>query len=121
MACLLAVGFLAMAPAANAAPAGYSFAKAGESARNGESVSNGATEIKHRRRGRRGKRLQLPIVPYSAYDYPYYYKRGYFPTHIGPGYMYYGYPYFYRMRYSDRCSYRHQRCVAKKRGACICR
>jgi hypothetical protein len=115
MACLSAAGFLAIAPAANAASAGQSFAKAGESAKHSESVRNGAIEIKHRRRAKRGKPLPLPIVPYSAYDYPYYYKRGYFPTHIGPGYIYYGYPYYYRMRYSDRCTYRRGRCVAKKR------
>ena len=38
-------------------------------------------EIKHRGRG---PRIYLPIVPYIAYDYPYYYSRGYYPTHIGP-------------------------------------
>jgi hypothetical protein len=115
VACLLAIGFLGSAPVADAASAWQAFLKPGESAR------NDVIEIKHRRRGRRGKPLYLPIVPYSAYDYPYYYRRGHFPTHIGPGYVYYGYPHFYSMKYNDRCSFRHRRCVARKRGACICR
>lgn len=53
-------------------------------------------DAKHRRRAhkRLTRRLYVPIAPnYSAYDYPYYYARGYYPTHIGPGYMYYGRPY----------------------------
>ena len=79
---------------------------------------------------RRGRPLYLPIAPYLAYDYPYYYRRGYFPQHVGPGYIYYGYPYFYGKKYSRRCSNRYWRCVARlrhKRGltrarrACKCR
>ncbi len=89
MACLLAVGFLGIASVANAASAWPSILKPGESAR------NNVIEIKYRGRG---PRLYLPIVPYIAYDYPYYYRRGYYPTHIGPGYIYYGYPYFYYSR-----------------------
>jgi hypothetical protein len=111
--CLLATGLLGTAPV-NAASVWQAFLEPGESAK------NNVIEIKHRRSGKRGKRLYLPIVPYSAYDYPYYYRRGHFPTHIGPGYIYYGYPY-HRMRSSDRCSHRHRRCVARQRGACICR
>ena len=80
MACVLAVGFLGIAPVANAASAGQSIRKPGESAR------NNVLEIK--RRGR-GPRIYLPIGPsYIYYDYPYYYSRGYYPTHIG-GYVYY--------------------------------
>jgi len=120
MACLLAVGSLGIAPAANAAPAGLSLLKPGENA------TNNVIEIKHRRRGKRGKRLYLPIVPYSAYDYPYYYSRGFFPTHIGRGYVYYGRPYsYYRAEYRGRCSGLHRRCVKSRhrrlRGACRCR
>jgi hypothetical protein len=115
VACLLATGFLDTASVVNAASAWQAFLEPGESAK------NNVIEIKHRRRSKRGKPLYLPIVPYSAYDYPYYYRRGHFPTHIGPGYIYYGYPYFYRMKYSDRCSYRQRRCVARMRGACVCR
>ena len=89
MACLLAVGFLGIASVANAASVGPSILKPGESAR------NNVIEIKYRGRG---PRLYLPIVPYIAYDYPYYYSRGYYPTHIGPGYVYYGYPYYYYSR-----------------------
>ena len=97
MACLLVVGALAIAPVANATPAGLSVLKRGESA------GNYVIEIKRRSRGPRrylprGPRFYLPIVPYVAYDYPYYYSRGFYPTHIGPGYVYYGYPYYYYSR-----------------------
>lgn len=108
MACLLAVAFLEIAPVANATPAGPSLLK------HGKSATHGVIEIKHR--GHR-PRLYLPIAPsYRAYDYPYYYSRGFYPTHIGFGYVYYGYPYaYYRATYRDRCSYRYRKCVAKLR------
>ena len=120
MACLLVVGLLDIAPVANAASVGLSFLKPGRSA------ANNVTEIKHRGRGRP---LYLPIGPnYLAYDYPYYYRRGFYPKHIGPGYVYYGYPYsYYRKTYRSRCSYRHRRCIASRRGSrrqrevCRCR
>jgi hypothetical protein len=98
----LAVGLGGLAPVANAASAGPSFLKPGESAR------NNVIEIKHRGRG---PWPNLPIAPsYLAYDWPYYYNRGHYPTHIGPGYVYYGYPYYYRGSYyprygGGRCSY----------------
>ena len=95
MACSLVVGL------GGAASAGQSFMKPGESAR------NNVIEIKHRSRG---PWPNLPIAPsYRAYDWPYYYNRGHYPTHIGPGYVYYGYPYYYKSsyypRYGGRCSY----------------
>ena len=91
-ACLLAVGFLGIAPLANDASAWPSALKPGASARNSNAI-----EITYRGRGRRP---YLPIVPYIAYDYPYYYSRGFYPTHIGPGYIYYGRPYsFYSRSY----------------------
>ena len=94
MACLLAVGL------GGAASAGQSFLKPGESA------GNNVIEIKDRGRG---PWPNLPIAPsYLAYDYPYYYSRGHYPTHIGgPGYVYYGFPYSYRSssRYGGRCAY----------------
>ena len=93
MACVLTAGLVGLAPAANAASAGQSALESGESAR------NNVIEIKYRGRG---PRLYLPIVPYLAYDYPYYYSRGYYPKHIGPGYVYYGYPYRYRSSYYRR-------------------
>ena len=101
MACLLTVGLGGLAPEAKAASAGQSFLKPGESAR------NNVIEIKHRRRG---PWPNLPIAPsYQAYDWPYYFSRGHYPTHIGPGYVYYGYPYYYRSsyypKYGGRCSY----------------
>ena len=95
MACLLTVGL------GGATSAGQSFLKPGERAR------NNVIEIKNRGRG---PWPNLPIAPsYLAYDWPYYYNRGHYPTHIGPGYVYYGYPYSYRSSYHPRyggpCSY----------------
>ena len=64
-------------------------------------------------------RIHLPIGPsYVYYDYPYYYSRGYYPTHIG-GYVYYPYYYYGSYpRYGVRCFNWHQRCVANNRGFC---
>jgi len=114
LACLLAVGFLGIAPVANPASAVPAFLKHRESAR------NYVIEIK--RRGR-GPRIHLPIGPsYIYYDYPYYYSRGYYPTHI-VGYVYYPYYFYsrsYYPRYGGRCSNWHRKCVANwgyNRGA----
>ena len=91
MACLLAVGCLGIAPVANAASAGQSILKPGESSK---------SVIKVRRRGHGPRFYPPPIAPsYLYYDYPYYYARGYYPTHIGPGFLYFGYPYHYRSHY----------------------
>jgi hypothetical protein len=88
MACLLVVGFLSIAPVANAASARPSVNKPTTSARN--------TVMKVKHPGRRA-RIHLPIGPSYIYnDYPYYYSRGYYPTHIG-GYIYY--PYYHRRYY----------------------
>lgn len=107
MAGLLAVGFVGVAPVADGASAGQSVRKSRESAR--------TYVLESKRSGRRrGTRIHLPIGPaYIYYDYPYYYSRGHYPTHIG-GYVY------YVPRYVDRCSNRHRSCVAKgghNRGA----
>ena len=84
MACLPAVGSLGIAPMANAEVRGQSVLKSGKNAR------LGVIKIKPLRRG---PRIHLPIGPTSIYyDYPYYYSRGHYPTHIG-GYIYYAYPY----------------------------
>jgi hypothetical protein len=92
MACLLAAGLLGIAPVANAASAGLGFLNPGKSAK------TNVVEIKDRDRG---VRIYPPIAPsYRYYDYPYYYSRGYYPTHIGSGFIYYGYPYaYYKTRY----------------------
>ena len=93
MACLLTVGM------GGAASAGPSFLKSGES------TGNNVIEIKNRGRS---PWPNLPIAPsYLAYDWPYFYNRGHYPTHIGPGYVYYGFPYSYRSssRYGGRCAY----------------
>jgi len=89
MVCLLALGFLGIAPVANAESGGRCFLKSGKCA------TNIVIEIKRRDRG---PRIHLPIGPgYVYYDYPYYYSRGYYPTHIG-GYVYFP-AYYYRSYY----------------------
>ena len=84
-ACLLAVGCLGIAPTANAADTGErSYVKAPKN-------RNQVITVRPRARG---PRIALPIGPGSVYcDYPYYYSRGHYPTHIG-GYVYY--PFHYR-------------------------
>ena len=95
MACFLAVGFLGIAPVANAESLGQPSGKSGKIARDGV--------IKIKKRRVRRTRIHLPIGPASVYyDYPYYYCRGHYPTHIG-GYVYY--PYYYYRGYYDYCRY----------------
>src|SRR5262245_10619888 len=90
-ACLLTAGVAAPATDVNAASAGQALLNSGKSA------GNSVTEVKYRRHG---PRLQLRIAPsYSGYDYPYYFNRGYYPTHIGPGYIYHYPIYSYRPAY----------------------
>jgi hypothetical protein len=85
MACLLAAGVLGIAPVADAEAGGQSFVKPGKSAR------SNVIKIK---RYSRSVRIHLPVGPASVYcDYPYYYSRGHYPTHIG-GYVYYPYNYY---------------------------
>jgi hypothetical protein len=47
---------------------------------------------------------------YIYYDYPYYYARGYYPTHIG-GYVYYPY---YRSHYRGAVTARSQKLRRKR-------
>jgi hypothetical protein len=85
--CLLASGFLGLAAVVNDASAGKM--------KRGASSRSFALEMKRRNRG---PRIPLPIGPsYLFYDYPYYYSRGHYPTHIG-GYVYYP-AYVYDRRY----------------------
>ena len=107
MACLLTLGFGGLVQEANAASAGQSALKPGQTA--GTTV-----EVGYRYR-HRGPRVRLRIGPnYSGYDYPYYYSRGYYPTHIGPGYLYYGHPYrYYKKVYAPiygRCDFGSRKC-----------
>jgi hypothetical protein len=84
---LLAVGCLGLAPPAMAGSSERLAAKPHKA------YGGNAIELKRRVRGRR---ILLPMGPaYIYYDYPYYYSRGYYPTHIG-GYVYYPYHYYYR-------------------------
>jgi hypothetical protein len=96
-ACLLASGFLGLAAVVNDASAGKM--------KRGASSRSFALEMKRRNRG---PRIPLPIGPsYLFYDYPYYYSRGHYPTHIG-GYVYYPYDYS-RSHYRDPAAPRRQR------------
>jgi hypothetical protein len=87
-ACLLVLGVLAGPPAANAESGGVSLHKRGKIAGpNARLRSKGPV---------RRVRIHLPMGPSQVYnDYPYYYSRGYYPTHIG-GYVYYPYSYYRR-------------------------
>lgn len=61
----------------------------------------------YRRSG--SQRIYLPVGPaYVYYDYPYYYSRGHYPTHIG------GYVYYIPER-SARCTNR--KCAANRRAS----
>jgi hypothetical protein len=85
MSCLLAVGYLAIASMTNDASAG----------KRKPAVSGRSFALEMKRRGR-GPRIPLPMGPSSIYyDYPYYYSRGHYPTHIG-GYVYYPRNYYTR-------------------------
>ncbi len=85
MPCLLAVGFLGIASMTDDA--------SGKSIRKRDGGRNFVLEMQ--RRGR-GARIPLPMGPSSIYyDYPYYYSRGHYPTHIG-GYVYYPRNYYTR-------------------------
>lgn len=82
MACLLIAGLDGSRQPADGASAKRSATKHGYSAN--------IYAKRFKRRGI-GPRVYLPIGPsYLAYDYPYYYSRGYYPKHIGPGYIYGG-------------------------------
>jgi hypothetical protein len=103
IACLQAVA-LAAAPGANAALAGKPILALERVAR--------TDVIEIARRGR-GARIYLPLGPaYIYYDYPYYYSRGHYPTHVG-GYVYYpSYGLSSRPWRGGPCSASHRRCVA---------
>jgi hypothetical protein len=111
MACLFAAGILGLA----------AMHVSSADAKSRESASAGSYVLESKRRAR-GPRIPLPIGPsYLYYDYPYYYSRGHYPTHIG-GYVYYG------PRSVNRCSSSYRRCIAKlsklparQRRACRCR
>ncbi len=99
MTCLLAAGLFGFAPAANAATAGQMFLNADKAA--GNPVIPVKRHVKHRRSTH--KYTPPPIAPaYIYYDYPYYFSRGHYPTHIGRGFVYYAPPYDYRRGYPSR-------------------
>jgi hypothetical protein len=107
--CLLSIGFLGMAPIADAAPSKKSYHLSEKARKNARKNRLGFY------RDVRGPWRPLPIAPtYNAFDYPYEYDRGHYPTHIGPGFIYYGYRYDPRLGYytnsSDRCSRLDRRC-----------
>ena len=88
--CLSMAIFLGIAPVATGASAAQSLASPNKSTR--------SYALKNKRRVRTTK-IRLPVGPsYIYYDYPYYYARGYYPSHIG-GYIYYPDYYYYRSHY----------------------
>lgn len=99
-----------LAHRANAAPAGQLFSDPGQR------IEQHVVEIKKRRRA--AESAVQPIAPsYTYYDFPYYYSRGHYPTHIRPGFVYFGTPYLgyahhYRHDHAVKCTTRHRRCVA---------
>ena len=100
MACSPIVGVLATAAVATGASAAQSVLKPDKSAR--------SYVLKNKRRVH-GTGIRLPAGPsYIYYDYPYYYARGYYPTHIR-GYIQYPYYYYHRSHYRGRAALRSQR------------
>jgi hypothetical protein len=99
------IGFLCTTPSATAASTGQSVWKPDKSAR--------AYVLKSKRRVRSAK-IRLPVGPsYIYYDYPYYYARGYYPTHIG-GYIYYPSYSYYRSYYRGSVAPRSPRPRSKR-------
>ncbi len=81
-ACLLAVSALGTVSVADAKPAKKHFAQ--------HSKKQRPLVVDIYRRDR-APLMYVPVGPsYLAYDYAYYYRRGYYPRHIGPHYIYYG-------------------------------
>lgn len=85
MACFMTFGLgsLATATKVNATQIGKYYPHSGKNA------GNNVIKIKRRHRS---SRIYRPIVPYIAYDYPYYYSRGHYPRHIRG----YNFPDYYR-------------------------
>lgn len=105
VACSPLVAFLCATPSATAAPAGKRGLEHHKSAK--------AYVLKSKRRVRSTK-IHLPVGPsYIYYDYPYYYARGYYPTHIG-GYVYYPYSLYDRSRYRRTVTLRSQKPRGKR-------
>lgn len=103
---LLTGGLLSIA-AANTPAAAAPFSVAP-----GKSAQTNVVRIKRRRRSR--VKIRLPRGPsYIYYDYPYYYSRGFYPTHIG-GYIYYPHIPTYYSRYRDRCPKGRRHCSSRK-------
>ena len=82
VACLLAVSIVGIASVADAAPARKSTAHATKKSR---------PLVVNVYRRYASPPMYVPVGPsYLFYDYPYYYSRGFYPTHIGPHYIFYG-------------------------------
>jgi hypothetical protein len=85
MACTLAIGFLGSTPAAATDINRPRYVKPGKFVK---------ADVPKIRVYGRGVKIRAPVGPASVYcEYPYYYSRGHYPTHIG-GYVYY--PDFYQ-------------------------
>lgn len=114
-------GFLTLGIGWAVTPA-HAISAAGAIAQDARGAGDTLVDAGRRRRriARRGSRAIFPIAPtYQAYDYPYYYSRGFYPRHIGPGYVYFGQPYNdTRRRYAalrDGCVGSRRRCAWRRR------
>jgi hypothetical protein len=114
----LGVGALVFAPIADAASQGSSASRRGEGAR--PFVLE--RRVRPPRRRARAPRILQPMGPaYVYYDYPYYYSRGHYPTHIAR-YVYV--PYHsrqYARAHRSSCAERRRNCHSSRPGACRCR
>jgi hypothetical protein len=92
---VLAAGLVSVTPVSDAAWAGK------------KSVKKQRSYVLEAPRRSRAPRIYLPIGPsYTYYDYPYYYSRGHYPTHI-VRYVYYN-PNAYYDRNHRRSLRRHR-------------
>jgi hypothetical protein len=93
---LLAAGLVSVGPVSDAAWAGK------------KSVKKQRSYVLESRRPSRAPRIYLPIGPsYTYYDYPYYYSRGHYPTHI-VRYVYYNPNGYFDRNYYRRSLRRHR-------------
>lgn len=94
---VLAAGLVSVAPVSDAAWAGKKSVKKQRS-----------YVLESPRRRSRAPRIYLPIGPsYTYYDYPYYYSRGHYPTHI-VRYVYYNPNGYFDRNYYRRSLRRHR-------------
>jgi hypothetical protein len=116
-ACLLTVGFSGVSSMATGASAAETSDKPNQRTKHHVRKAKRHYEARRYEDHRfEAPRAYLPVGPsYLFHDYPYYYSRGYYPTHVGPHVVYYGFPGGETTdtpSYSARCAHWHRQCVA---------